>query len=372
MSDGARRECARCVLRVEDDPDLSFDGAGLCNFCRHYDERIRRTVDPGELARVLDEVKASGRGRPYDAVVGVSGGVDSSWVLHLARKHGLRALAVHLDNGWNSELAVGNIENLVKRLGADLHTHVVSWGEFRDLQLSYFKANVVDIEAATDHAIFACLYRTAAARGVRTILNGTSLATEGFLPASWIHNKLDLTNLRAIHRAHGTVPLRTFPTMGVLRHAWYTRVRGIRSIPLLDHVVYVHEEAKRTLAAEVGWRDYGGKHRESVFTRFYQSYILPRKFGIDKRRSHFSTLVCAGQMTRDEALAALARPIQDPAQVAVDREFVMKKLGFTEETFEAYMKAPPRSHLEYASHLNIYRALRPLKRLAGKAGHRTA
>ena len=365
-----RTECTRCVLRTEDDPDLEFDGAGLCTFCRHYDARIRRTVDPGEMGRILDQVKAAGEGRPYDCVVGLSGGVDSSWVLYIVRKHGLRPLVVHLDNGWNSELAVGNIENLVKRLGADLHTHVISWGEFRDLQLSYFKASVVDIEAVSDHAIFACLFRVAAAKGIRYVLNGTNLATEGFLPASWVHNKLDLTNLRSIHRAHGSVPLRTFPTMGVLRHGWYTRFRGIRSIALLDHTIYVKSEAKKVLAAEVGWRDYGGKHYESVFTRFYQAYILPRKFGIDKRRSHFSTLICAGQMTREEALAELARPIADPSQMAVDREFVMKKLGFDEASFEAYMKAPPRSHFEYASHLKIRRALRPVARLWRKVSPR--
>jgi N-acetyl sugar amidotransferase len=355
------------VLRTEDDPDLAFDGEGLCTYCRHYDARIRKEPDPAALEALLAGIRARGAGRAYDAVVGVSGGVDSSWVLYLARKAGLRCLAVHLDNGWNSELAVRNIEGLVKTLGADLHTHVISWGEFRDLQRAYFAAHVVDIEALSDHAIFACLFRTAAARGIRTVINGTSLATEGFLPPGWVHNKLDLTNIRSIHRAHGTVPLRTFPTMGVLRHLWYTRVRGIRNVALLDHLRYVKEEAKRTLAAETGWRDYGGKHYESVFTRYYQAGILPGKFGIDKRRSHYSTLVCAGQMTRAEALAALARPVDDPARLAEDRLFVMKKLGYDEAAFDAWMKAPPRSHMEYGSHLRIYAQLRPWwRRLRGR------
>jgi hypothetical protein len=222
---------------------------------------------------------------------------------------------------------------------------------------------VVDIEAVTDHAIAACLYRVAAAKGIRTILSGANAATEGYLPEAWVHNKNDLMNIRSIHRAHGSVPLRTFPTLGLLRLAWYTRVRRIRTIPLLDHVRYVKDEAKRTLQEELGWRDYGGKHYESVFTRFYQAYILPRKFGIDKRRSHFSTLICAGQMTREEALAELEQPPYDAAQLAVEREFVLKKLGLDDVAFEVLMRSPPRSHLEYGSHLKILERLRPFVRL---------
>jgi N-acetyl sugar amidotransferase len=369
MSAEARRECARCVLRIEDDPVLEFDAAGVCRYCRHYDAVVGRAGERKAAAdpeRTWAEIREAGKGKRYDCVVGLSGGVDSSYVLLLARKAGLRTLAVHLDNGWNSELAVRNIENLVKRLGADLHTHVISWGEFRDLQVSYFRASVVDIEALTDHAILACLYRTAAAHGIRHVLTGINDRTEGFLPMHWVHAKNDLVNIRSIHRAHGSVPMRTFPTLGVLRKAWYERVRGIRMVAILDIVPYVKEEAKAALVREVDWRDYGGKHFESVFMRFYQAYILPGKFGIDKRRSHFSSLICAGQMTREAALAELAKPPCDPAQLAVDREFVMKKLGFDEAAFEAYMKAPARSHFEYASHLKarlrlsrIYRKFRP-------------
>ena len=360
LSTAAPAECARCVLRVEDDPGLDVDSAGVCRFCRHYDAHIRRVPGDGELERVAADIRRAGRGRAYDCVVGVSGGVDSSWTLVLARRHGLRTLAVHLDNGWNSELAVGNIERLVKRTGADLHTHVIAWDEFRDLQRAYLAASVVDVEAITDHAILALLYRTAARRGIRRVVTGANLATEGFLPPAWVHSKIDLTNIRAIHRAHGTLPLRTFPTMGVLRQLWYRRVRGIREVALLDHVRYVRADAQRTLAGEMGWRDYGGKHHESVFTRFFQTEILPRKFGIDKRRSHLSTLICAGQMTREEALEALRRRPGDPQQRAVDRAFVLKKLGFDEAAFEAYLAAPPRPHLAYASHLRLFAALRPL------------
>ncbi|HEX6739948.1 MAG TPA: N-acetyl sugar amidotransferase [Vicinamibacteria bacterium] len=361
MSDAGRQECARCILRREDDPDIRFDPEGVCNHCRTYDA-LAKGSPAGGFAPVAERIRRAGRGRAYDSVVGVSGGVDSSYVAYLAKQHGLRPLAVHFDNGWDSELAVRNIELLVRQLGFDLHTHVVSWPEFRSLQVAYIKASVVDIEAITDHGIMACLYQAARQHGVRTILTGVNVATEGFLPARWVHHKNDLINLKAIHRAYGTVPLRTFPTLGLLRQLYYTRLRRIRLVNVLDYVPYVKEEAKRTLAAELGWRDYGGKHYESVFTRFYQAYILPRKFGIDKRRSHLSTLVCAGQLTREEALRQIAPDAYPAAELAQEKEFVVKKLGLTEAEFDELMSQPPRDHLEFASYLRLHRRLAPVVR----------
>jgi len=366
MSAPAREECARCILRRADDPDIRFDAQGVCNHCGTYDaylERTRAVQRSGDgFEGMAARIRQAGKRRAYDCVVGLSGGVDSSYVAYVAKQHGLRPLAVHFDNGWNSELAVGNIELLVKQLGFDLHTHVVSWPEFRSLQLAYFKASVVDIEAITDHGIVACLYRVARAHGVRTILTGVNVATEGFLPPRWVHFKNDLMNLKAIHRAYGTVPLRTFPTLGVLRQLYYTHVHRIRLVNVLDYVPYVKEQAKKTLTSELGWRDYGGKHYESVFTRFYQAYILPRKFGIDKRRSHLSTLICAGQLTREEALRQIAPDAYPATELAQEKEFVVKKLGLTEEQFDELMRQPPRDHLEFASYLRLHRRLAPLVR----------
>lgn len=355
-------ECARCILRRSDDARIDFDATGLCNHCRAYDAffAARASAPPRSLASLVAGLRGAGRGREYDCVVGVSGGLDSSYAAYLARQQGLRALAVHLDNGWNSELAVGNIERLCKGLGLDLFTHVIAWNEFRDLQLAYLRASVVDIEAITDHAIMACLHRVARSRGIRHILTGESPATEGFLPPGWVHPKNDLMNIRAIHRRYGRLPLRTFPTLGLVRKAWDTRVLGLRVVPILDYVPYVKQEAKQVLTRELGFRDYGGKHYESVFTRFYQAYILPRKFGIDKRRSHLSTLICAGQMTREQALREIEAEPYPAELLRREREFVLKKLGLGEAEFEELMRAPARPHTDFASYLWFYRALRPL------------
>jgi N-acetyl sugar amidotransferase len=347
-----RTECSRCILRRQDDPLIVFDAEGVCSHCATYDRYMTRLRSRAQrpFEELADEIRRVGKGKEYDSIVGVSGGVDSSYVAYLSRQARLRPLAVHLDNGWNSELAVKNIEGLLKRLEIDLSTYVISWPEFRDLQLAYLQASVVDIEAITDHAIVASLFRTARAHRVRYILTGFNVATEGFLPASWVHAKNDLVNLRAIHRRYGKLPLRTFPRLGVARQLFYQLACRIELVPVLDRVPYVKSEAKALLTQEFGWRDYGGKHYESVFTRFYQAYILPRKFGIDKRRSHYSTLICAGQMARGEALRLVADDPYDAALLAVDKEFVLKKLGLSEREFDRIMATPRREHLEFPSH----------------------
>ncbi|HEX5731481.1 MAG TPA: N-acetyl sugar amidotransferase [Blastocatellia bacterium] len=367
-ANGKHRMCSRCILDTADDPEIVFDERGVCNHCLLYDRVAKdRLLDAEQrerkLASILEEIKAAGRKSGYDCVVGVSGGVDSSYVAYLAKEFGLRPLVVHCDNGWNSELAVNNIENIVKRLGYDLYTYVIDWEEFKDLQLSYLKASVVDIEAVTDHAIVASLYKVAAGKGIKYILSGENMATEGILPSHWVHNKNDLMNIKAIHRRFGSVRLKTFPTLGFMKKLYYQRAAGIRYVPILDLIEYVKEDAKRMITEELGWRDYGGKHYESIFTRFYQSYILPVKFGIDKRKSHLSTLVCSGQMTRQEALERIKSEIINNDVLVSDKVYVIKKFGLTLESFEAIMALPPRKHTEYRSILNVYRKLKPVTRL---------
>ncbi|MDB6129920.1 MAG: N-acetyl sugar amidotransferase, partial [Verrucomicrobiales bacterium] len=314
---------------------------------------------------LIRQIKEAGRGRQYDCLVGVSGGVDSTYVAYIAKREGLRALAVHLDNGWNSELAVKNIENIVTRLGFDLFTYVIDWNEFRDLQLSYLKASVVDIEAATDHAISGILYRLALKHRVKFILGGNNVQTETVLPRHWYWNKDDYINVKAIHAKFGTVPLKTYPFFG-FREKWLSEYKNIRTVPILNYLPYIKSEVKKTIQEELGWRDYGGKHYESIWTRFYQGYILPAKFGIDKRRGHLSSLIGAGQITRDEALAELKKPIYDEEQMKTDRTFVLKKFGLTEDQFINLIALPIRSHRDFASHGPIYDRypmLRPLKPL---------
>jgi N-acetyl sugar amidotransferase len=334
------------------DPEIEFDANGVCNHCRAYAVLVKEHVfvgDEGErrLQRIVDKIRERGRGHKYDCVIGVSGGVDSTYNAYIVKKLGLRPLAVHLDNGWDSEIAACNIERTLNKLGIDLHTHVIDWDEFRDLQLAYLKASVLDMEVLTDHAIAAVLYETASREGTRYILSGGNLVTEAVLPQSWFFNKNDLANLRDIHSTFGTVKLKTYPTLGFLKLQYYRYVKGIEVVTVLDYVPYVKEDVKQFIKQELGWKDYGAKHWESAFTRFYQAYILPTKFGIDKRRAHLSALVCAGQMSREEALGELARSPYTEEELKRDKEYVAKKLGLTDEEFDGLMSLPVRSHFEY-------------------------
>ena len=364
------RICTRCVMDTSA-ADIAFDGEGVCSYCRALESRLgaqeaATAARPRRRAELLERVRNAGRGKAYDCVVGVSGGVDSSYALYLAVSNGLRPLAVHLDNGWNSELAAHNIANLVESLGVDLYTHVIDWAENRDLQVSFFKANVVDIELLMDNAMLALNYRQARRQRVRHILAGTNTATEGMaLPPAWRHYKLDARNIRRIHARFGQVPIRTHPllsTLGYLRHEFLHRISWVS---FLDYFPYRKAEALAVLERECRYRPYPYKHYESVFTRFYQAHILSGKFGYDKRRVHLSTLVVSGQMTRDEALAALAGPAYpDRAQEEQDRLFVIKKLGFTEESFREYMAAPGVPHAVYGTEEPLWNALVRVYRLA--------
>lgn len=334
-------------------PDIRFDAQGVCNFCTEYlsgHSQREALHTPAEFERLIAEMKAAGRNGPYDCVVGLSGGVDSSYVLHLAVQNRLRPLAVHLDNGWNSELAVANINALIGKLKVDLYTHVIDWPENRDMQLSMFKAGVVDIELLMDNAMLALNYRMAVKFGLRHIVAGTNHTTEGVrMPAGWNHFKLDAANIRGIQKRFGTERIRSHPLIGTLRYAYYRYVRGIQWVSLLDYIAYDKQSAMGLLQERYGYKPYPYKHYESVFTRFYQGYILPRKFGIDKRRVHLSTLVLTGQMTREEALADLEKPPYDADQLQADRKLVLKKLGIDEAWLADYIAREAHAHEDYPS-----------------------
>lgn len=352
--------CTRCVMDTSA-PGVTFDEAGVCNYCKGHDEKVAATAyrlggADEKLKQLVARLKSEKHGE-YDSIVGLSGGVDSSYVAYQAVKLGLRPLAVHFDNGWNSELAVKNIEEIVKRLGLDLITFVIDWEEFRDIQRSYFKANVIDIEMVTDHAIFAAMYQIAKQHNIRYILSGTNAATEAIMPPAWQHFKFDLRNLKAIHKRFGTRPIKRYPTLSVWEMAWNHYVRGAKSVSLLNFLPYRKDEAMKTLEQELGWQYYGGKHYESVFTKFYQAHILPQKFGVDKRRIHLSDLIMNGEFTREQALAELDKPLYDPLQLEHDRDYVCKKLGFSKEEFSAYMAAKPVSHYEFPSYAKIAQSL---------------
>jgi N-acetyl sugar amidotransferase len=364
------RQCSIGVLDTDDDPDMRFDDQERSHYYHDYKSAEAQLVKEGEegeqiLQGLAERIRVEGKNKPYDSIMGLSGGVDSTYVALQAKRLGLRPLAVHLDNGWNSELAVQNIENIVNRLNFDLHTHVIDWEEFRDLQLAYLKASVIDIEVISDHAIFALLYRLAGEHGIKHILSGTNVVTEFVMPPHWIYNKTDHVNIKAIHKVHGSVPLKTYPFMDLKVKKWVQLIKKVRSHSILNNLSYNKAEVKKQIQKELGWRDYGGKHFESIFTRFYQGYILPEKFGVDKRKAHLSNLIYAGQITKKDALHELQEPPYDEQLVEQDLEFVTKKLGLTKVEFEEIMRTPPRSHLDYEIEKSVYDSYPYLKPLRG-------
>ena len=370
QTENNRVECKNCILDSNDDPNLQLDENGMCNHCHYYYDQEKEFIKTGAEAEnlmndTIRQIKDFGKNRKYDCLVGLSGGVDSSYVAYLAKQKGLRALCVHFDNGWNSELAVMNIQNIVNKLGFDLYTYVINWDEFKDLQLAYLKASVIDIEVLTDHAIFGTLFKIAKENDIKYVLGGLNIVTEGILPYHWTYNKKDYINIKAIHKEFGTRQLDTFPFLDKKMKKFISQ-SGVDFVNYLNWVPYVKNDVKKLLQKEIDWRDYGGKHYESIWTRFYQGYILPTKFNVDKRKAHLSTMICSGQITRDEALEEMKQPPYDQAQLKIDKEFVLKKLDLSEKEFDDIMKLPVRNHREFeteGSFFNYYPVLKPLRPL---------
>ncbi len=343
--------CTKTVMDTSD-TEIVFDENGVCNHYHNFMRLAPHYLYQGKesdlkLEMLVEQMRKDGKNSDYDCICGVSGGVDSSYVSYLSKQLGLRVLTVHFDNGWNSELAVKNIENIVKRLGFDYQTWVVDWEEFKDLQISFLKASVANAEIPTDHAFLAAIYRLCDQYNIKYILSGSNFATEGILPKSWGYNAKDVKHLKAIHNKFGKVPFDTYPLLGFNRELYYTYVKKIKMVRLLNYVPYIKADAMKTIEKELGWVYYGGKHYESVFTRFFQSYILPTKFNIDKRRAHLSTLICSGQTTRDIALEELKKETYPADKILEDTEYVIKKLGLTTDEFENIMRSPVKSYLDY-------------------------
>ena len=347
------KECNRCVMDTSD-PDIVFDAQGVCNWCLEAAERLSSFMLTGtqserKLNNLIHAIQAEQRGK-YDSILGLSGGVDSSYLAYWAYKAGLHPLTVHFDNGWNSEIAVSNIRKIVEVCGFDLQTYVINWQEFKDLQRSFLKAGVVDVEMLTDHAIMAALRRIMKQHRIRYILSGTNYATEHGLPPSWVWPKNDWINIRGIHRRFGIGALKTFPHVGFIEDLVFRGLKlGGKIVQPLDYMSYSKKEAIAKLSEEFDWRYYGGKHYESLFTKFYQAYILPTKFGIDKRRSHLSCLIRTGEITREEAIKELAEPLYDEVSLREDKTYICKKLSFSEAEFNALMQKAPHCHSDYPS-----------------------
>lgn len=344
--------CTRCVMDTSD-PEIVFDSYGVCSNCHKASSLLKHVhlSEEESQRRLLSwkrKIQEHGRRRKYDSIIGLSGGVDSSYTALLASRLGLRPLAVHFDNGWNTEIAVHNIKKVVNTLGFDLETYVINWDEFRDLQRAYFKASVVDIEALTDHAITAAMFRLARKHGIRYILSGSNTATEHCMPKKWIWNKQDLTNIKAIHRLFGERKIKSYPMLSTWRYLVLRRT-SFEFVTLLNDVNYRKFKAIKELKEELGWKEYGAKHYESLFTKFYQAYILPKKFGIDKRRAHLSSLIRNGEITRDQAMNELEKTLYDQLELNSDMEYVLKKIGFTRDEFADILACNPVPHDCYPS-----------------------
>ncbi len=343
------RQCKKCVMDTTT-ALISFDKEGVCNFCHEYDDLANKTVNRmreiryAEFTKSINEIKTWGKGKPYDCILGLSGGLDSSYMALVAKEQGLRPLLVHFDNGWNTELAIKNIENIVSKTGFDLFTYVINWDEFKDLQIAYFKASVIDIEVPTDQLIFASLYKIASEKNIKYILSGNNIRTEAILPADWcFFDKLDYTNLHTIHSKYGKAPLKNFPKLGVFERNMYF-IAGLRQVSFFDKIDFNVAEVKERLKLEFNYVVYPCKHYESVFTRFYQGYILPKKFNVDKRKAHLSSLICSGQITRMEATEELKNPPYPLKEQEEDKTYVLKKWEMSEQEFENVMNQPPVPH----------------------------
>ncbi len=344
---GEYQICKRCIMDTTD-PDIIFDEKGYCNHCTNAVKNIEyyKTIDrEQELKKIIEMIKKKGQGKKYDCIIGVSGGVDSSYLAYKVKELGLRPLAVHLDNGWDSELAVTNIKNLLTKLDIDLYTYVLDWEEFRSLQVAFLKASTPDSEIPTDHAILALMRKEAARYNVPIII-GSNLITESIMAKSWSQGYQDWEYIKRVNKLYGTRRLKNFPHTSIWTKIYYNRVKRQKMYCLLNYIDYNKEQAKKFLIENFGWKDYGSKHHESVYTKFYQNYILPTKFGFDKRRAHLSSLIVAGQITREKALEKMKEKLYDEDELKEHLEYVPKKLGISRKELEAIMKTPPAKYTD--------------------------
>jgi len=352
--------CSKCISDTSI-PGIRFDEHGICNFCKAHDELEKQfplnEAGQQKFNRLIYKIKASGKSKKYDCIVGVSGGTDSTYCLYLAKKLGLRPLAVHLDNGWDSNIAVENISKANSKLNVDYKIVTCDWAEFKDLQIAFLKASVSDAEIPTDIAIIATLYRVAAEEGIRYILNGHSFRAEGLSPTGWTY--IDGRYINGVYKSFNKGKLKSFPNLTISNLLYYTFIKSIKTVPLLAYINYSKEESKKILQKELGWTYYGGHHFESVYTRFVITNLLPKKFNIDKRIVEFSAYIRSGQMTREQALESIKEALPEDKDIA---EYCRNKLGLTTAEFEKILSSEPKTFRDYSTYYPAIRALRlPIK-----------
>lgn len=358
MKERPYQQCLRCVMDTTDS-EIVFDDKGYCNHCSDYFEKTSKLVYQGEegekkLKTIVEKIKKAGKKSKYDCLIGISGGVDSSYVALIAKKYGLRVLAAHMDNGWDSDDAIKNIRNAINSLGLDYESYVLDWEEFKDLQLAFLKASVPEAETPTDIAILGALHSIAAKYKIKYIISGGNYATEGILPKSWHYDAKDLKYIKSIQKKFGNIKLRNFPTFGFTKEIFYKIFKRIKIIYLLNFSSYSKNEAKDVLIKELNWNNYGGKHHESFYTKFIQSYLLFVKFGIDYRRATFSTMICAGEISRDQALNEIHNTLPyDINEIENDKKYICKKLNISMDELEKIIKLPNKYYYDYPNNKKI-------------------
>lgn len=354
------------------DPEITFDEQGVCSHCHEFDEITSKRWFPNtegkqKLDAILNTIREQGKNKPYDCIIGLSGGVDSSYLALILKDYGLRPLVVHVDAGWNSELAVHNIEQIVKYCGYELHTHVMDWEEVRDLQVAYLKAGIANQDVVQDHAFFAALYHFAVNNGISYVISGGNIATESVFPKAWHHSAMDAINLRAIHKKHGTLPLKDYKTISFWKYyIYYPFIKKMRVIRPLNYLPYHKQEALKQLIEQIDYKEYGRKHGESRFTKFFQNHYLPTKFGIDKRRMHLSSQILSGEISRDVALVELAKPLYSSTELIDDMAYVAKKLGLSELELQSLTQPPGEHYSSYPSWDRYYQWLKKAQDITEK------
>jgi N-acetyl sugar amidotransferase len=363
--------CTRCVMDTSD-PEIEFNSNGVCNHCIEFDEITSKFWYPNKigkkkLEKIFEKIKSEGRRNEYDCIIGLSGGVDSSYLALAIKDCGLRPLVVHVDCGWNTELAVHNIEQVVKYCDYELHTHVMDWKEIRDLQVAYLNAGIANQDAVQDHAFFASLYHFAVKNNINYVISGGNIATESVFVKSWHHSAMDSINLKSIHKKYGNVKLQQYKTINFLAYfLYYPFVKNMSVIRPLNFMPFNKGEALEILKEKIGYKEYGRKHGESLFTKFFQNYYLPKKFNMDKRKLHLSSQILSGELSRENALKELKNPLYDPSELLDDCLYISKKLGLSVDELNAMIDSPGRSYSEFSNWDNYYKFMKFVKYVVEK------
>ena len=359
------RVCSKTIMDTSD-IDITFDENGVSNHFYIYEDFKKSFFhkDPHEIMiESVSKIKSERKKNEYDCILGISGGVDSSYLAHYATKVlGFKVLLLHIDTGWNSDIAVQNIKNLAKKLDLELHTYVLDWEVIKDLQRSFFLSGVPNLDIPQDHAFSACMYNEARKNKINYILSGGNMTTESILPKSYGYDSSDSRHLLDIHKKFGKKKLRNYPIFTLYKRMfYYPIVKSIKTFRPLDYIDYNKDEAKNLLQTEYGWKSYGAKHCESRFTKFFQNYYLPKKFGFDKRKAHLSSLIACGQMTREDAIKEINKPIYDENELQIDKEYFIKKLDLSLSQYEEVMNSVPRLHSDYKSYSKLYNFIKQNK-----------